>query len=399
MKNNKKLLLLLISIILTACTSAGLYEPLPKKFEDKATVKGFKEIRAWGDVHSDYMEVSARNSLHQILAAHNGHLPRELNALALSGGGADGAFGAGLLYGWSKTGTRPEFHLVTGISTGALMAPFAFLGSKYDGSLKEVYTTLEDEKIYRLKNPLSVIFEYINPVLKPAIADNSPMKKVLNKYVTQAFLDKIGEEHLKGRRLFIGTTQLNAQRLVIWDMGAIALSKNPKALEVFRKVLLASSALPGIFEPQYFQINVDGHIYKEMHLDGGVETQVMLFEKSLVPFANMAKSEKNLTKRLFIIRNRKISPEWDKVNPRLHHILGRVIGTLTKTQGIGDLYRLYAYSLRDHIDYNLAYIPDSFNEEPKSPFDGIYMKKLFAVGDKLGKKPYNWKKFPPGLRD
>jgi predicted acylesterase/phospholipase RssA len=387
-------------LLLSACTSSGLYTALPRKLENNASIVGYKNIRAWGDSYSENMELSAQQSMKQMVKANNGHLPSVLNSLALSGGGADGAFGAGLLYGWSKTGKRPTFHLVSGISTGALMAPFAFLGSKYDSQLKMLYTTLSDEQIYVLNNPLSIIFSYIKPVLKPSIASNAPMKKLMEKMLNQEMLDDIGKEHLKGRRLFIGTTQLNAERLVIWDIGAIALSKNPDALNLVHKILLASSALPGIFPPQYFSVTAQNKLFQEMHVDGGVETQVMLYEKAIAPFAKIyLHHNQAIKKKLYIIRNRKVSPEWENVKPRLHYMLGRVIFTLTKSQGVGDLYRLYTYTIRDNIDYNLAYIPSQFNLQAQTPFDDKYMKKLFAVGERLGKKGYSWKKYPPGLYD
>jgi hypothetical protein len=389
-----------LCLIISACSSSGLYQPLPKKGEEHAHLSGFKNIRAWGDTPSKAMELSAKISLQQMIKTNQGMLPKEINALALSGGGADGAFGAGLLYGWSKSGKRPTFHLVSGISTGALIAPFAFLGPKYDERLKQVYTTLSHENIYKINNPLTVLSTYIRPILNPSLASNEPMKQLMEQILNQDMLQEIGKEHLKGRRLFIGTAQLNAQRLVIWNIGAIAVSGNPKALKLVHKILLASSALPGIFPPQYFQVIADGKHYKEMHMDGGVETQVMLYEKAISPFAEIyANQEKNIMKRLYIIRNRKVAPEWKNVKPRLHHMLERVIFTLTKNQGIGDLYRLYAYALRDQIDYNLAFIPEYFNLKENSPFDGSYMKKLFAVGEHLGLKGYAWKKFPPGLND
>lgn len=269
-------------LTLVGCSSPELYSPLPAEFETQAQVVGFKDIRAWGDESNKAMEASARISARQEIKA-NAHPLSQMNALAISGGGADGAFGAGLLCGWSKTGKRPQFHLVSGISTGALIAPFAFLGSNYDAKLTELYTTLSDENIYELNNPFSIIASFIKPVLSPAIASNEPLAVMIRKTVTQDMLNEIAREHLKGRRLFIGTTQLNAQRLVIWDIGAIATSDSPHALELVHKILLASSALPGIFPPQYFSVEGNGSVYKEMHVDGGVETQVMLFQKAIYP--------------------------------------------------------------------------------------------------------------------
>ncbi len=318
------------------------------------------------------MERSAESSLRQTLKAHHGSLST-VNALALSGGGADGAFGAGLICGWTKAGNRPVFQLVSGISTGALMAPLAFLGPKYDPQLKKLYTTLSDDKLYHLNNPLGILLNYAWPILRPSIVDNKPLRTVIKETATQEMLDEIAQEHLKGRRLLIGTTQLNAQRLVIWDIGAIATSHTPGALALFRKILLASASLPGIFPPQYFNLTYQGKTYKELHVDGGVATQVILFEKSISPFARVySNHSKGIEKKLFIIRNLKVNPEWENVKPRLHYILGRVISTLTKNQGIGDLYRLYAYSVRDNIDYNLAYVPRNFKLKANSMFDGDY---------------------------
>ncbi|MBA2647993.1 MAG: patatin-like phospholipase family protein [Legionella sp.] len=389
-----------LMIVLPACTSSGLYKPLPQQFEQKATITGYKNIRVWGDSTSKAMELNAEQSYQQMLKSNGGHLPPIVNALALSGGGADGAFGAGLLYGWGKAGNRPTFHLVSGISTGALMAPFAFLGHAYDDRLKLVYTTLSDKHIYELHNPFTILSSYIKPILKPSIASNKPMKQMMEKIFDQHMLDDIGNAHKQGRRLFIGTTQLNAQRLVIWDIGAIAVSGNPNALSLVHKILMASSALPGLFPPQYFEVKSDGKYYQEMHMDGGVETQVMLYEKAIVPFAKIyINSTKDHENKLYIIRNRKVCPEWENVKPRLHTMLERVIFTLTKTQGIGDLYRLYAYAMRDHIDYNLAFIPANFKKQAKSPFDGDYMKELFNIGQRLGLRGYPWKKYPPGLFD
>lgn len=394
--NQFKIFPLFTLFLLQACTSAGLYQPLPQNKESKAQVIGFPKVRAWSNTFSRDMYNSAQLSYQQTLEANQGKMP-SVNVLALSGGGADGAFGAGFLCGWSKSESRPKFQLVTGISTGALIAPFAFLGPKYDKNLREVYTNLSDDNLYHINNPLSVLLTYIRPVLRPSVASNKPLKQVIKKMATQAMLDEIAHEHLKGRRLLIGTTQLNAQRLVIWDIGAIANSHNPNALALFHKILLASSALPGIFPPQYFQVKSQGHRYKELHVDGGIENQVMLFEKAIVPFAKVYSANANQHSKLYIIRNSKVSPEWENVKPRLHYILGRVIFTLTKNQGVSDLYRLYAHALRDHLDYNLTYIPKNFNEHAKTPFDNQYMKKLFFKGYHLGKNNFKWKKYPPGF--
>ncbi len=381
---------------LQGCANLNTYHALPENLEDQAQVEGFPNVRAWGDVRSPVLEKSARQAVKQELAYH-GHLEPEINALALSGGGSDGAFGAGVLCGWTKSGKRPSFRLVTGISTGSLIAPFAFLGSAYDARLKDAYTTISDKDIYKQNSYFSIFLSVINVKQVPSLADTKPLEELIARMIDMNVMNKIAAEHRKGRRLWMGTTQLDAQRLVIWDMGAIATRGTPKALALFRKVMLASASLPATFPPQYFDVVVQGKKYQEMHVDGGVETQVMVFENAFRPFTKsgaVLKGHKR-DRTLYIIRNLKITPEWENVKPQLKYIAVRSIDTLVKTQGIGDLFRLYAYSQRDGIHYNLAYIPQSFTAEPKSAFDKEYMNKLFAVGYNMGRSNHLWQAYPP----
>jgi len=313
--------------------------------------------------------------------------------LALSGGGYNGAFGAGVLCGWSATGTRPRFKLVTGISTGALIAPFAFLGSEYDSELK-IYTMVTKEEIYRKKSLITALW-------RDSLADTKPLADLLAKYFDESMLQAIAAEHKKGRRLFIGTTQFDAQRLVIWDMGAIAASGHPEALKLFRKILLASASIPGAFPPQYIKVEAGGRQYEEIHIDGGVMAQVILYEDALKPFGKIENKMHILSphrkRSLYIIRNGRIKPDWEKVRPRLVPITARSIKTLIKTQSVGDLYRLYAFALRDGIDYNLAAIPRDFPPAPKEIFDKDYMNKVFDAAYEMAKKGYPWQKHPPSF--
>ena len=196
--------------------------------------------------------------------------------LALSGGGDEGAFGAGVLCGWTAHGDRPQFKLVTGISTGALIAPFAFLGSSYDDTLRYLYTGITSKDIFRMKSLLTVLW-------RDAIADTKPLAKKLDQYVDEAMLAAVAAEHKKGRRLIIGTTQLDAQRLVLWNMGAIASSGDPEAIKLFRKILLTSASIPGAFPPQYIRVEAGGKRYEEMHVDGGTTAEVVLYEAALKP--------------------------------------------------------------------------------------------------------------------
>jgi predicted acylesterase/phospholipase RssA len=265
-----------------------------------------------------------------------------VNVLALSGGGAEGAFGAGILCGWTRAGARPQFKLVTGISTGALMAPFAFLGSDYDKQLEEVYTTTSSHDIYQPYGPVAILLSLANLKALPSMADSRPLTRLVDRMIDADVLQKVAREHSKGRRLLIGTTQLDAQRLVIWNMGAIAVSGHPQALELFRKIMVASASIPAVFPPQHFEVEAAGSHFQEMHVDGGTRAQVMLYESS-IRFLTLPSRR---PRKLFIIRNEQVHPEWQEVKPQLKHIAIRTIDTLLKSQGVGDLFRLYVWFIR-----------------------------------------------------
>ena len=228
--------------------------------------------------HSENLEQSAIESIRQEMAANHGKLEPEANFLALSGGGGDGAFGAGILCGWTAAGTRPRFKLVTGISTGALIAPFAFLGPEYDARLKEAYTTMSDKDIYTVTSVVTLV---LNLGKIEAAASTKPLAELLERLIDENMLRAIAAEHNKGRRLLVGTTQLDAQRLVIWNMGAIAASYHPDALKLFRQVLRASASIPVAFNPVYIKVKAAGQEYDEMHVDGGVKAQVMLYGEAI----------------------------------------------------------------------------------------------------------------------
>jgi hypothetical protein len=310
--------------------------------------------------------------------------------LAVSGGGSDGAFGAGLLNGWTARGDRPKFDLVTGISTGALTAPFAFLGPKYDPALKHVFTTSTTNDI--------AIAQPVRGLLGgSSLASNAPLAKIIASYVNEDFLREVAAEHAKGRRLFIGTTNLDAQRSVVWNMGKIASSGSPEALNLFRKILLSSAAIPGLFPPGMIKVAANGNMYDEMHVDGGTTRQAFL----LPPQFNAKRVDSHIglkpVRRAYIIRNGYVTPERAAVKVRTLSIGARSVSTLIKEQGIGDLYELYEFARSNRISYNLAYIPKSFNVTSTEGFDPKYMTALYNQGFELG-RARAWKKKPPYLQ-
>ena len=309
--------------------------------------------------------------------------------LAISGGGDNGAYGAGFLNGWTAAGTRPEFKVVTGVSTGALIAPFAFLGPKYDYVLERVYTTTSQKDIFKKRGLLK------GALFGDAMADSAPLGNVIASYVNQQLIDEIAAEHAKGRALLIGTANLDSLEPVIWNMTAIAASKDANSIQLFRSILLASASIPAAFPPVMIDVDVAGQRHQEMHVDGGTMAQVFFYPPSI----NIRQATAGLQRQrtLYVIRNARLDADWASVERRTMSIAARAISSLTRTQGIGDLYRIYATTQRDGIDFNLTYIPPTFNTPHLEEFDTNYMRELYAVGRELAQAGYQWQKVPPGF--
>ena len=254
-----------------------------------------------------------------------------------------------------------------------------------------------------MRREISIMAVLLAAIASDAIADNQPLFTLISKYFTKDLLARIAQEHQKGRLLFIGTTNLDARRPVVWNMGAIAeaAANNPQAVELFRRILLASAAIPGEFPPVMFDVEVDGKPYQEMHVDGGAMRQVFLYPANLSDTARQegiqvfAKRER----KAYVIRNARLDPDWATVERSTLTIAGHAISALIETQGIGDLYRLYLLAQKDSLDFNLAYIGADFTVEHREDFDQKFMRALFDYGYQLGKKGYPWQKVPPGLAE
>jgi predicted acylesterase/phospholipase RssA len=383
-----RIFLIASTVVLTAgCATIAPRDVLPQANAGQIELEGFHNIRFWGDAPArDIQAIVMADAPKPETRSAPGAERHQPNLLAISGGSEDGAFGAGLLVGWSDAGTRPEFDLVTGISSGALIAPFAFLGRDYDNQLREIFTK------YGRKD----IFTYnVNSLLEgSALADNAPLARLIEKYVDDAFLQEIAKARMKGRILLIGTTNLDTQRPVLWDMGRIAMSNNREAMTLFRKILLASATLPGVFPPVRIHARVGGMDYDELHVDGGITRQVFIAPST---FSFASRGGPAAKPRLFVIKNGKIDPEWQSVSENVLSITQRSINTLIKNQGIGDLYRIYSIARRDGIEFNLASIPSDFSNTSREPFDQNYMIALFDRGYDLAKHNYGWVKTPPGM--
>jgi predicted patatin/cPLA2 family phospholipase len=319
-------------------------------------------------------------------------LPRKRSVLVLSGGGAYGAYTAGVLCGWTESGTRPEFDVVTGVSTGALISVFAFLGCDYDCELRRLYTTVQTSDIYRMKNPLRAI-------LSSSLADNNPLYKMIDATITPDVMCRLAEAHANGRRLFIGTTDLEGRRPVVWDLGAIATCSNPGSRELVCKLLLASASIPVVFPSVDIPLDVDGSRFVERHVDGGV-TQPLFLRLPQIDESDRMKSlaEQFYDSDQYVIVAGKLYADPEPVKPKILAIAGSTLPTFTYAQTRDSLVKLYMQSLLTGMNYHLAAIPNEFPAPTSSTdFDRAKMCQMFEEGRQRSITGTVWRNTPPGV--
>lgn len=389
-----------LAVLIVGCATLPRGQiPVDKLYQ--AELIGMPGVRAWGGKVSEAFQEDARRSFAQeppgdFIDPKTGR--RLVRALALSGGGANGAFGAGFLYGWSKKGTRPPFKLVTGVSTGALIAPFAFLGPRYDEQLRRLYTEISAENILQRLGLFKILFK------SESVATTKPLQKLLRDNIDDEFLEAVAAMHDRGRRLYIGTAHMDADSFMVWNMGLIAKSERADAAEIFRNVMLATASIPGVFPPVFFRVEAGGAQFEEMHADGSAKSQVFLHAGTI----DISKLREALgierirdieAADLFIVRNGQINPEPRQVARSLRDIAGRAVGSMLKAAAIKDLYVIYAYTKREGIGFNYIGIPDDFEFRATEEFDREEMNRLFAVGQALAMSEDPWNKLPPGFTE
>ena len=334
-----------------------------------ASIPGMPEARFWADSITDF----------------NNALPSKPGPwLVLSSGGEDGAFGAGLLNGLSAAGKRTDYSVVTGVSTGALIAPFAFAGSHYDDALRDAFTKITSADIFEIgATPESFV-------------DTWPLKDLIAKEITPDLLADIATQYRAGRRLFIVTTDLDAERSVVWNMGAIAAHGGKEAADLFRTVLLASSSIPGAFPPVLIDVQSNGKRFAEMHVDGGVGGQFFVAPAALMA----ATADYRLpATELDVVINSGLQPEFEVVQRSTQAILAQSVGMAVKVDTRLMLDRAYFLAKRSGIGFNVASIPPSFSAPSRGTFDPDYMKALFQAGYDLGKSTSPFNAVPPAYPD
>jgi len=395
-RTNFLIVIIGLGVVLCGCTQLDRLPSVTLSDVQNVSVLGIADARFYPERNAKEIEALALKVYERQLKSRD-RSARTGSAgpahfLVISGGGDNGAFGAGLLVGWSERGNRPQFDLVTGISTGALTAPFAFLGPEHDSTLRELYTQITPGDVFTKRD----LFAAVN---NDAMADTSPLRSMIARYLDQSMIEKIAREYEKGRLLLVATTNLDQGRPVIWNIGAIAESKHPGARDLIMKVLLASAAIPGAFPPVMFDVEIDGKPHQEMHVDGGAMAQAFLYPSSL-RLKRLSQRNKITRKRIaYIIRNGRPFKDEESVKRQTLSIAAQAISTMTASSGMNDTYRIYLTAKRDGIDFNLAFIDDGFTVPYKEPFERGYMQSLFNYGYQKGLAGYPWKKTPFGYTE
>src|SRR5262245_10461223 len=315
-----------------------------------AIVPGFPNVRAWGDTAEDFRK---------ILPSSNGAW------LAMSGGGADGAFAAGVLNGWAQSGKRPEFSVVTGVSIGALLAPYAFLGPKFDDELRQAMTQITGADIFEDRQT------------HESFLDTWPLRRLIEKRVTPELFAAVAAEHKKGRRLWVITTNADSGRRVIWDMGAIAQKGDEAALNLFREVLLASSAIPGFFTPVLIDVEANGKKFQEMHIDGSVTSPFFVGPEALLEPGSKLKLPAS---ELYIILNGRLAPDFYPPERTTVQIRSRLISVVLRASLRAEAMLFGANAQRLGVPMYVAQVADSFSFPSYGLFDEKYMNALYEHG-------------------
>ena len=294
----------------------------------------------------------------------------EFNILALSGGASGGAYGAGVLAGLTQAGRRPDFAIVTGVSTGALIAPLAFLGSAWDDRLTEAYVGGHAAEL--------LSFRRLGPALGPSIFKGESLDALVEAFVCAEMVEAVAAEHAKGRRLLIATTNLDSQRAVVWDMGEIATHGGEEALRLFRTLLVASSSVPGIFPPKLVEVEVDGQAYQEMHVDGGVAAPLFLMPDALLHWRNLGPRFRR--GRVHVIVNTVLDPSSQSTPPGVASIMARSFDTMLRFSYRQALSLAAGFCSRHNLPLSVASIPNTFEGTNLLKFETDLMKRIYDAG-------------------
>ena len=357
------LTLALCTALLGACASAPRTS-FTEAEQMAAVPVGTHDVRYWADAPASSFQGAARHAVVQ--------KGQPFIYLALSGGGGGGAYGAGILNGWTESGTRPQFTIVSGVSTGALIAPFAFLGPAYDETLRQMYTSGEAENLIGQPNPLRAIFG-------AGLFGSGQLRRLVERYLDDDLINAIAREDQKGRRLLVVTTDLDAQRAVIWDMGAIAASGGPKAFKLFRDVLAASASIPVVFAPQLIDVEANNRSFQEMHVDGTVSAPVYTLRDAIL-FGGKTSVSRGARPDLYVIVNERIDPGFEVVPNQAEAIAAHSFSTMNRVGIKGVLAETYNVANREGFSFHLSYVGTDLPDSGGTGFETDAMRRLYDYG-------------------
>ncbi len=356
---------------------------LPAPLGVPAQLPGFENVRlSFGEAEATLAAAADRLSLPRSGGA------KDCNILAISGGAAGGAFGAGVLVGLSRVGRRPKFEIVTGVSTGALMAPFAFLGSEWDGRLTDAYTGGHAAGIWRLTR----LAPSLDSLLRPEALD-----ALIDPFIDAELVAAVAREHALGRRLLVATTDLDTERACIWDMGEIAQRGGDEALALFRQVLAASASLPGLFPPRRFASEADGVSYEEMHVDGGVAAPLFVIPEALLRWKQLGARLRS--SRIYVIVNMSLEQAPRTTEPNLVAILTRSFDGMLRASYRQALNIVSTFCCDHDLAVSIASIPMDPAGGSMLTFDTATMQRIFDAAVEHAGRPEFWAEpvvKPPG---
>lgn len=329
-----------------------------------ADIEGFDDIRIYADSTSSLPKARAWLPI----SRH-----RAMNYLVLSGGGAGGAFSVGALKAWSDKGGRPQFDIVSGVSTGALIAPFALLGPAYDEILVELYTSGIAEKL------VDIGFLPAG-LLGASLLKQEPFRALVERYLTRDVMLRIAAEHRKGRRLLVLTSNLDAQRAVIWNLGAVANSDRPDAHKLFQDIIMASASLPGLYPAVLIKARAGGQMVEEMHSDGGSASQILSIPEGWIANADKEQWPRTAKLNMYILVNNALMPEFAMTTNNTFIVMARASSSLIKAQARSALLATYAYAKKTGIKFRMASIDREVPYEMTNPFDTSYMRAVYKLG-------------------
>lgn len=358
-----RLMAIFVLVLLAGCMAPDRVAYSPTAAAN-ASIAGFGDIRTYADTTGQMSDARAWLSVPR---------HKDVNYLVLSGGGAGGAFSVGALKAWSDKGDRPQFDIVSGVSTGALIAPLAFLGPAYDDTLVNLYTSGIAKEL--------VDADFLpKGLLGASLLKQQPLRRMVERHLTDEILEKIAAEHRKGRRLLILTSNLDSQRAVIWNMGAIAASGRPDALKLFQDVIIASASIPGIFPAVLIKVKANGQEFEEMHSDGGSSSQILTIPEGWMASPPQNAWSKGLKLNMYVIVNNALMPEFSTTTNNTLAVMARASSALIKSQTRSALVATYVYAQKNGIRFRVAAIDTQLPYKMTDPFNTNYMRAVFNLG-------------------